>query len=396
MRILQLTWEYPPRIIGGISRVVENISQNLSKENTVYVITFSDDYERYEDHGKLKIIRVPKYSLNPLNFVDYIMLMNMALAEKAIYISNKEGKFDIIHVHDWLCSFAGRMIKNSLRIPLVSTIHATEYGRNNGIHNELQNFISNVEWWLCFESWKVIVNSNFMKWECERIFNLTQDKIEIIPNGINVEDFEDIEADISFRRRFALDSEKIIFYIGRHVYEKGVQLLIDAMPHILEGYSNSKLVIAGNGPMFHELYSMTYRYGINDKVLFTGFISDEERKKLFKVADVCVFPSLYEPFGIVALESMAAGCATVVSDVGGFNEIVRHAENGMKFYSGNKYSLSDNVVALLLNDQLRHKVALQGKKDAKEVYSWGKITERLQKLYSEILKESKKMEWFNS
>lgn len=394
MRILQLTWEYPPRIVGGISRVVENISQKLSKEDIVYVLTLSDDYERIEDNGNLKIIRTPVYTINPLNFVEWVMLMNMSIAEKAMYIAKKDGKFDIIHVHDWLMAFAGRIIKHSLRIPMVCTIHATESGRNNGIHNELQRFINDIEWWLTYESWKVIVNSNYMKNECERIFRLTPDKCEVIPNGINFEEFSNVSYDIEFRRRFALDSEKIVFFIGRHVYEKGIQILLEAFRIVLDNYYDAKLIIAGSGPMFGELYGRAHAMGLGSKVLFTGFISDEERKKLFKVADIAAFPSFYEPFGIVALEAMAAKCAVVVSDIGGFNEIIEHGRNGMKFYCGNANSLADNILTLLKDDGLRKKISQNGFEDAKEIYSWGRITQKLRKLYTNIIQMSLQMDWF--
>jgi len=396
LRILQLTWEYPPRIVGGISRVVRSISQKLSKDDNVYVITLSEDYERTEDYGNLKILRCPVYPLNSLNFIDWVMIMNMVLAEKAIYIAQKEGKFDIIHAHDWLVAFAARMVKHALRIPLVATIHATEHGRNGGIYTDMQRFIHNVEWWLTFEAWKVIVNSEYMKNECERIFSLTPDKCIVIPNGIDFEEFAEAPFDWDFRRKYALDSEKIIFFIGRHVYEKGIHVLIEAFRKVLDNFFDAKLIIAGNGPMTGELYSKAHFLGLSHKVLFTGFITDEERKKIFKVADIAVFPSLYEPFGIVALEAMASGCVPVVSDIGGFSEIVKHLHNGLTFYCANPNSLADMILLLLKDDLLRQKLSRQAQSDAKEIYSWDKIVKRLQSVYEMIVTEAKGMEWFSA
>jgi len=396
LRILQLTWEYPPRIVGGISRVVRSISQKLSEKDTVYVVTISEDYERTEDYGNLKVFRVPVYPLNSLNFIDWVMMMNMALAEKAIYIAQKEGKFDIIHAHDWLCAFAARIVKYALRIPLITTIHATEHGRNGGIYTDMQRFIHNVEWWLTFEAWKVIVNSEYMKNECERIFSLTPDKCIVIPNGIDFEEFAQVPFDWDFRRKYALDSEKIIFFIGRHVYEKGIHILIDAFRKVLDNFYDVKLVIAGNGPMTGELYSKAHFLGLSHKVLFTGFVTDDERKKLFKIADIAVFPSLYEPFGIVALEAMASGCVPVVSDIGGFSEIVKHLHNGLTFYCANPNSLADMILLLLKDDLLRQKLSRQAQSDAREIYSWDKIVKRLKSVYEMIVTEAKKMEWFSA
>lgn len=394
MNILQLTWEYPPRIIGGISRVVESISKKLSEKDSVFVITLSEDYEREEKYENLTIFRVPVFPIKPLNFIDWVMLMNMAFAEKAMQLS-KKIKFDIVHAHDWLCFFAAKQLKYGLRIPMVCTVHATEHGRNNGIHDEFQAFISSVEWWLCYEAWKVIVNSYYMKGHCDLVFSLPLDKAIVIPNGINFDDFNSERFDISFRRKYAYDHEKIIFFIGRHVYEKGVHILLEAFFEIVKSYNDVKLIVAGDGPMFGHLYGMAQNSNIGEKIYFTHFISDEERKKLYKVADVCVFPSIFEPFGIVALESMASGCATVVSDVGGFNEIIRHGENGMKFYSGNKYSLADNVLHLLKNPEYRRKIAIQGQDDAKNIFSWDKIVHKYREVYTQIIDESKKNKWFS-
>jgi len=375
--------------------VVRSISQKLSETDIVCVVTISEDYERIEDHGSLKIFRVPVYPLNSLNFIDWVMMMNMALAEKAIYIAQKEGRFDIIHAHDWLVAFAARIVKYALRIPLVATIHATEHGRNGGIYTDMQRFIHNVEWWLTFEAWKVIVNSEFMKHECERIFSLTPDKCITIPNGIDYGEFANVEFDLEFRRKYAMDSEKIVFFIGRHVYEKGVHILIEAFRKVLDNFYDAKLIIAGNGPMTGELYSKAHFLGLSHKVMFTGFISDEERKKLFKVSDIAVFPSLYEPFGIVALEAMASGCLPVVSDTGGFSEIVKHLHNGLTFFCGNSNSLADMILLALKDSTLRQKLSKQAQSDAKEIYSWDEIVKRLKNVYQMIVTEAKKMEWFS-
>ena len=182
---------------------------------------------------------------------------------------------------------------------------------------------------LTYESSEVIVNSNYMKNELQRLFGLPFEKINVIPNGVNLNNFSGIDRDYDFRRQYAMDNEKIILYIGRLVYEKGVQHLISAMPKIINGYNDTKLIIGGKGGMIEELREQARALGIENKVYFTGYLSSKEVQKMYKCADIAVFPSTYEPFGIVALESMLAGVPTVVSDVGGLNEILKRGLFGI-------------------------------------------------------------------
>ena len=212
MKILMLTWEYPPRVVGGISRVVYDLSRTLLKDgHDVTVVTYRDgDTPYFEDDKGVKVYRVDNYMINPNNFIDWIMQLNFAMVAKVNEIIAKEGNFDVIHAHDWLVANAAKTIKSSYNIPIVSTIHATEAGRNSGIHDETQRYINDTEWMLTYESSEVIVNSNYMKNELQRLFGLPYEKINVIPNGVNMNLFNGIERDYNFRRKFAMYNEKII------------------------------------------------------------------------------------------------------------------------------------------------------------------------------------------
>lgn len=377
MKILMLTWEYPPRIVGGIARVVNDLSKRLIKDgHEVTVVTYREGNAPYfEDDKGVKVYRIDNYMINPNNFIDWIMQMNFNMVAKASEIIAKEGKFDVIHAHDWLVAYAAKTLKNSYEIPIVSTIHATESGRNSGIHDETQRYINDTEWMLTYESTEVIVNSNYMKRELQSLFGLPFEKINVVPNGINVNMFSGIERDYDFRRQYALDNEKIILFMGRLVYEKGVQHLISAMPKILAGYHDAKLVIAGKGGMIDELKAQVNSMGISNKVYFTGYMDSKQVCKMYKCADVSVFPSTYEPFGIVALEAMLSGTPVVVSDIGGLNEIVTHGQNGMKSYAGNPNSIADSILELLYNPQLSQEVVKKAKNMVKNEYTWAKIAQ---------------------
>lgn len=398
MRVLMLSWEYPPRIVGGISRVVHGLAQKLGERgNEVHVITcWEMGTKEFEKDKEVYIHRIHSYDVTPNNFVDWVLQLNFSLIEHAIKLINETGKFDIIHAHDWIVAFAARVLKHSYSIPLISTIHATEHGRNWGIHDDTQRYINNIEWWMAFESWRIIVNSEYMKGEVKHIFKIPENKIDIIPNGVDLDKFDGYEKDMDFRRKYAKDNEKIIFFVGRLVNEKGVHVLIDSVPKVLKYYNDARFIIAGKGPQLEQLKSKAACMGVSHKVYFTGYISDEELMKIYKCADVAVFPSLYEPFGIVALEGMVANVPVVVSDTGGLGGIVEHGVDGMKTYTGNANSLADGILQILHNPDKAEKMKENALKKVHTIYNWKVITDKTIEVYQNIINESKKVDWNTS
>lgn len=392
MKILMLSWEYPPRVVGGISRVVGELSKRLQLEgHQVTVVTYRDGDLPYFEKEKtgVKVHRIDNYMINSINFIDWIMQLNFNMISKVTSLINKGEEFDVIHAHDWLTAYAGKAIKESHKIPLVSTIHATEAGRNGGINTVMQKYINDTEWMLTYESTDVIVNSNFMKSEIQRLFGLPFEKIHVVSNGIDLDKFDGIKRDYEFRRNYAKDNEKIIFAIGRLVFEKGIQHLICAMPKILQNYNDVKLVIAGNGGMMEELRKLAYDIGVSEKVYFTGYLAGTNVQKMYKCADIAVFPSTYEPFGIVALEAMLGEVPTVVSDVGGLNEIVEHTKNGIKAYAGNANSIADSVLKLLFDHQLCENIIDEAKKIVIQKYNWNIIAESTLTVYKRAITKEK-------
>ena len=243
-----LSWEYPPRVVGGIARVVGELSKRLAKEgHDVTVVTYREGNMPYfkKEKSGVKVYCVDNYMINPNNFIEWIMQLNFNMVSKVNELILKGEKFDVVHAHDWLVAYAAKTIKESTNIPLTATIHATESGRNSGINTDTQRYINDTEWMLTYEANRVIVNSNFMKSEVQRLFGLDYNKVDVIPNGIDLDKFDGIVRNYEFRRKYAKDNERIIFTIGRLVNEKGIQYLIHAMPKIIRHYNDVKLVIAG-------------------------------------------------------------------------------------------------------------------------------------------------------
>lgn len=388
MKILVLSWEYPPKVVGGLARAVADLSEALAaKGHDVRVIT--SDYPgsvSEEVREGVKVYRVKAEHPQPLNFLDSVLYLNFHLIERAIQLLKEGWEWDLIHAHDWLVGHSAKVLKQSLGSPMIATIHATEWGRNAGLHNDLQRHISDVEWWLTYEAYAVICCSYYMCSELQRIFQVPQDKLFVIPNGVKAEKFVEHAPDLdNFRKGHAHPDEKIVFYVGRLVHEKGVQVLLDAVPKILHRVPKTKFIIAGKGPSEKELHHRAVEMGIAERIHFTGFIDDLSRNSLYKVASVAVFPSLYEPFGIVALEAMAAGTPVVVSDIGGFAEIIQHGRNGLTTYVGNSQSLADNIVTILEAPEFAKKLMKQASSDVNTKYQWSKIAEQTEVIYDKIM-----------
>ncbi len=358
-----LSWEYPPRIVGGISPHVYELSQELAKRGVeVHVVTKHTPMaadEEVEPSG-VHVHRV-HLAKEPDNFVHEFQLLNEATdlrCRQLLEDWRPGGQPTIFHAHDWISLDAARALKYEYQLPMIATVHATEWGRNNGIHNDLQKYIHESEYWLTYEAWRVIVCSNFMKDEVWKYFNCPADKVDVIFNGVNAEkfEFEWAEKDrLNWRSKLAGPNEKIVMYVGRFVREKGIHVLLNSASVILAEEPNTKFVIVGGGN--REAFERFVRwYGLQDKVLFTGFMANRSLHQLYRCADVAVFPSLYEPFGIVALEGMAAGAAVVTSDAGGLAEVVKHDETGTLSYAGNPESLAWAILNVLRDPERAEKL----------------------------------------
>lgn len=397
LSVMMLTWEFPPRIVGGISPHVYHLSKSLAKNGVkVYVVTC--DFPGAPGHEILdgvEVFRIDSYKNPSPDFATWVYLMNINMQNEAAALVNRlNGEVDIFHAHDWLVANAGVGLKHVFRKPLLVTVHSTEVGRRNGIHSDYQRMIHETESWLTYEAWKVICCSDYMVSHVKWAFGLPEDKIRMIPNGVNAEEIGKAKKnDLSrFRRKFASPEEKIVLFVGRLVYEKGPHVLINAIPRVLEKV-NAKFVIVGNGYMKEPLSSIARSKGLAHKVMFTGFVDDETLRSLQACADVSVVPSLYEPFGIVAIEAMAARSPVVVSDIGGLSEIVEHDKTGVKVYVNNPDSLAWGIVEVLLNEGYANRIKDNAYKRVQEKYNWDKIAQQTRDVYASVLDSYAKSFW---
>lgn len=413
-----LSWEYPPKIVGGIARHVEELSWALAThpDAEIHVVTCEFPGAPAEEvFNNVHIHRVAPYDApgGHRDFIHWVHQLNAAMHDRAEslirdWLSPKKRKTPldpkklsekdgiILHVHDWLTYFAGIRLKHTFKLPLVATIHATEYGRNSGIHSEISKYINGIERELVTEAWRVIVCSQFMKGEVEHALSTPPDKSDVIYNGVHAEkfEFEFPENEYwAFRGQFAHPNERIIMFVGRGVREKGCQVLIEALPRVRRGYHDAKLVIAGGGYRQH-LIDQAYSLGMERHVYFTGFIPDESLLRLYKVADVACFPSLYEPFGIVALEAMAAKTPVVVSDAGGLPEVVEANVSGTVTWADSPDSLAWGILRGLYNPGQAKAMAETAAERVKTVFNWNLIAqETVDLIYKRVWSEYTQSAW---
>lgn len=395
MKVLVLSWEFPPRIVGGIARHVAELYPELVKlGHEIHLITAEfGQASMYEVVEGIHVHRVPVGHSN--DFFHWVVNLNQSMGHHGGKLIQEEGPFDLIHAHDWLVGDAAIALKHNFKIPLIATIHATEHGRYNGIHTETQHYISAKENLLADNAWRIIVCSDYMRQEVQRALHSPWDKIDVIYNGIRAEKkkhHEDFHA-LDFRRQFAEDGEKIVYYVGRMTYEKGVPLLLSAAPKVLyEMGGYVKFVIVGGGNTDH-LKRQAWDLGIWHKCYFTGFLSDEYLDKFQTVADCAVFPSLYEPFGIVALESFASRVPVVVSNTGGFPEVVQHSKTGIVTWVNNPDSLAWGILEVLKNPGYRQWLVDNAYEDLQRRFSWPKLAEQTDKVYHRVVQERSQVAW---
>ena len=312
--------------------------------------------------------------------------------ESASLIRSLGGKVDIIHAHDWLVANAAIGLKHIFRVPLVSTIHATEIGRRNGLRSNYERMIHQTEAWLTRESWQIICCSDYMASHVKWAFGLLKDKVTMIPNGINVNMFpKEFDRD-QFRAKFASPQEKIVLYVGRLVYEKGVHVLIGSAPKVLAKI-NAKFVIVGDGYMKNSLIQQVQSMRLAHKFYFAGFLDTESLERLYKCADVCVVPSLYEPFGITALEAMAACTPVVASDTGGLAEVIEHDKTGVKAYPNNSDSLAWAITKTLTDPGYTEYIRKNAYQKVLDKYNWAQIGERTKTVYDQVHNEYQSGLW---
>ena len=393
MRILILSWEYPPLVYGGLGRHVHALAEaQAAAGHEVAVVTQAIDGAPSDSVvNGVRVVRVqPDPPALPMSdLLAWVMSFEHALTRAALRVA-EDLRPEIVHGHDWLVAHTATAVKERYGIPLVATVHATEAGRHQGwLPGPLNKAVHTVEWWLTFEARRVITCSSHMRWEVTRLFDLPPDSVDVIPNGIDLDRW-DVDADVvsATRKTYASDGPLLVF-TGRLEWEKGCHTLLDALPRLRRRHPGLRLVVAGDGSQGADLRAHARRLRLGRSVAFLGWVPPDALAALAAAADVAVVPSIYEPFGLVALEAAASGTPLVVGDTGGLREFVAHGITGLRFTPGDVAGLADAVTGLLSDDLLARRV----ERDAREVlardYTWDGIAQRTVEVYARAVREER-------
>jgi glycogen(starch) synthase len=392
-RVLILSWEYPPVIEGGLARHVRKLAEALVRQGVrVDVLTRGVAREAEldpsgpEDRGGVRVHRVrePGWPRDLDRFVAWVEQMNrdMLAAGEALA---QEHSYDLVHGHDWLVGRAAAELADTLGVPYVTTIHATEHGRHQGwVDKPPQSHIHAVERWMARRADAVIVCSYYMRGHVADIFDIEERRVAVIPNGVDPSELRpsgDLQA---LRREFAAPHEKLVLLVGRLVYEKGFQLALDALPGVIERVGDVRFLVAGSGTHEAELKAQAERLGLSEHGTFLGWIGDDALHSLYSIADLCVVPSIYEPFGLVALEAMASGCPCIVADTGGLREVVPVGERvGLRFNGGDAEHLGVMIERLLVDEALRDRLVAEASEHVLR-FDWDDIAMRTRGIYDAL------------
>ena len=388
LRVLILSWEYPPLIEGGLARHVRKLAENLVAQDVeVHVLSRGDerlDAEEEVEGVMVHRVREPRRPRDLSEFVTWVEHMNADMLAAGVELGDGID-FDLVHGHDWLVAVAGDHLANRFRCPLVVTIHATEYGRHQGwVTNHPQSHIHGVERWMANRADRVITCSHYMRGHVADVYGLEEDRISVIPNGIDPLDLQPVGDLDELRARFAAPDERLVLLVGRLVYEKGFQLALDALPGLIERLGNVRFLVAGSGTHEQALRDQARALGLDEHGTFLGWIGDDALHSLYRIADLCVVPSIYEPFGLVALEAMASGCPCIVADTGGLREIVPGDESvGLRFNGGDAEHLAVMVERLLTDEPLRDRMVAEASEHVLR-FDWADVARQTAAVYAEV------------
>ncbi|MBY6287195.1 glycosyltransferase [Nanohaloarchaea archaeon H12] len=379
MRPLFVTWEYPPYKAGGIASHCEDLATTMADQgHSPVVLTFGDE-EQVEHQDGVEVHRVP-VSDTASDTVSWSMNLGHNLEQKAISLS-KDRNFDLVHAHDWMAVPAATGIENTLGIPMVFTIHSTQKGRD-GVSSEYQRTIHNLEWYGTYEADQVITVGREFSDEVIQTYDVPEDKVNYIPNGVDLEKFDSHSQSLD-RGRYALDWENIVLFVGRMYPQKGPGHLIEAMPDIIDERPETKFVMAGSGAMQH--YQRMAEKRVGDKAFFPGYLPENDIISLMKAAEVTVTPSVYEPFGIVPLEAAACETPTIGSFTGGMKDTIVHEYTGLHTYPEDSQSIANQVERALNDPGWNDWLGNNARDRVEDNFRWEQITAWTTGIYQKSL-----------
>jgi len=415
-KILMFGWEFPPYNSGGLGIACLGLTKSLVKSgvsvsfvlpkkfdlqhpdinfvfaDTQTVIT-RENFEfwkqilnpytilnkQWKEEGFEEKIRqiIANSEVNSLGQDIYSEVAKYTVLSKTI-IQNQE--FDCIHCHDWLTIKAGILAKQMTGKPLVFHIHATEFDRTGGNVNQL---IYDIEREGFEYADKIIAVSNFTKKIICKHYGVDANKVEVVHNGIDYHLESTASKDEEILQNL-LDIKslgyKLVTFIGRFTYQKGIEYFLEAAKTVLEKDKNLKFVVVGGGDMEENIIEKVASLGLSTSVIFTGFLREEKLRSIYSVSDIFVMPSVSEPFGLVALEAIVHHTPTILSKNSGVSEVISHS---LKVDFWDSYKIAHFILAILEYEVLHKFLSTEAKNEVQKI-SWDKASQKIKNLYQEV------------
>ncbi|HEX6354350.1 glycosyltransferase family 4 protein [Actinophytocola sp.] len=391
MRVLMLSWEYPPVVVGGLGRHVHALATHLTTLGHEVVVLCRHDAgtdalthpTTDTVHEGVRVIRVaedPTHLTFEKDLVAWTLAMGHGMIRAGLDVL-AGWRPDVVHAHDWLVTHPAIALADHLSVPLVATVHATEAGRHSGwLSQPLNQQIHSVEWWLANRADALITCSAAMRAEVAHLFEVSS--ISVIHNGISPRGWRPSPATVrAARARHSPDGAPVVVFFGRLEWEKGVHDLLAALPKVRRAFPGTRLVVAGQGRQAAALVEQAKKLRVRRSVDFAGHLSDRALVALLAAADVVVLPSRYEPFGIVALEAAAAGAPLVASTAGGLAELVVDGETGLSVTPGEVDEIAGAVRAVLADPAGAARRARAAKARLGTEFDWQQIAEQTAAIY---------------
>lgn len=377
MKVLIISWEYPPVVVGGLGRHVHNLATHLAESgHDVVVLSRQPSGTDASTHPTtdsvsegVRVIAVaedPPHLIFGEDMIAWTLAMGHAMVRAGLLLG-EEWQPDVIHAHDWLVAHPAITLAEHLQAPLVATIHATEAGRHSGwVSARISKQVHSVEWWLANAADALITCSKSMRDEVCALFGPALSTTTVIHNGIDTTTW-------AFRERAPRTGPANLFYAGRLEYEKGIQDAIKALREVRKTHPGTTLTVAGNGTQREWLMQCARDARVSRSVKFIGTLGHDDLLNWLHRTDAILLPSRYEPFGIVALEAAAAGAPLIASTAGGLGEAVIDGVTGRTFAPGDVAGLTSCIRNALDEPELTQEMAHAARRRLTQEFDWESV-----------------------
>ena len=390
MRVLTLASEFPPAHGYGLGRYVADHTAALAAGGCEVAVACNNwdanlQSGRYDREG-VEVNNAPIFMpIKGYSWVADVLQSNLLLETRALKMSRRDGEFDILQVHDWLTASAAHCLHDLLDLPLVVTIHDTVRGRNQGELNPDEQYVASMETWICQQADAVLCNSAFIHKELVEAYGVDEEKITVVGCGVDPQAFKSDTPPRLFRSVLGAADVPMIIFVGRLTAIKGPQVLLEAVPEVLRVVPEARFVFAGDGQMQQSLTQRAGQLGVAEKVRFVGHLRGTVLATLYHSADATIVPSLYEPFGMVALESVVCGTPIIASETGGLLEIMSKADCALPIPPKDSSALARAIVYLLRHPDRAAELAENGRRVALEQYGWDRVAQKTLSAYNRVV-----------